>query len=724
MRWNDLIGRQLGQYTLLEEIGRGGSSRVYRGHDGAAERDVAVKVIPNDAEDRVGFVHRFEREVQAVAQLNHPNIVTVFDRGETDDLVYLVMQCVMGGTLRTKLGKPLPAYEATAYIVQMAQALHHAHTKGIVHRDVKPSNMLIDAENAKHLLLTDFGIAKLQGARGLTKTGTTIGTPEYMAPEQAEGKDIDARADVYSLGCVLYEALAGRPPFIGSSPVSVLYQQVHSRPPYVRGFNPDVPRELTRILDMALAKRPEDRHGTAEQLAQALAPFTEETGAGAPGASYFGPGARSSGQLRLDPPGPPPAPTAKTDEGRVPPLGESAGPVPEAAEQWRGLGAEGLDALFPDDPESERRKAAAQAAPPPVPPGTLPPAEQPADEGRLHHTIPLPAFRLPARRTRPLDLPLTSSGELDLERLMTQVDSPTLGRVRPQPPQPEWQPPSADGWGGSTYGQDPYLEQQQEWYQPDGLPPAQPGQPAPAPLRDAMLRTSEAKSLRPVWRPTSEEMAAVAAPTTGRRQGHTRKPADHSQRPGLRARRAPVWAGVGVVAVLLLLAASWVGLSASGLGVTLLGARQATATKAAPTATVTVAPTATATVTPSATGTATVNPQRALNSQAAAQFRAVTLATFVDGGCSSGNSTSHFSSGQTVYVNLCVASGAKSLPMTVQIRRGGTLLYTVVRNQYLAPGSSYWYSHYGLGAGTYDMLVTVQINGLTGTARDLQFTVG
>jgi hypothetical protein len=139
---------------------------------------------------------------------------------------------------------------------------------------------------------------------------------------------------------------------------------------------------------------------------------------------------------------------------------------------------------------------------------------------------------------------------------------------------------------------------------------------------------------------------------------------------------------------------------------------------------VTVAPTATATVTPSATGTATVNPQRALNSQAAAQFRAVTLATFVDDGCSSGNSTSHFGSGQTVYVNLCIASSAKSLPMTVQIRKGGAVFYTVVRNQYLVAGSAYWYSHYGMAAGTYDMLVTVQINGQTGTARDLPFTIG
>src|SRR5690242_641119 len=176
MSWNDLIGRQLGQYTIVEEIGRGGSSRVYRAVDPEMERDVAIKVLPNDAEDRVGFVRRFEREVQAVAQLNHPNIVAVYDRGETEEFVYLVMQIVGGGTLRQRLGRPLSIPDATAGISQLALALHHAHQRGIVHRDVKPSNVLVDADNPRRLLLTDFGIAKLQGLRGLTKSGTTIGT--------------------------------------------------------------------------------------------------------------------------------------------------------------------------------------------------------------------------------------------------------------------------------------------------------------------------------------------------------------------------------------------------------------------------------------------------------------------------------------------------------------------------------------------------------------------
>src|SRR5262245_17810366 len=197
MGWNELIGHTLEHYEILAELGRGGSSRVYKAFDTRDQRDVAIKVIPNDAEDRQLFVHRFAREVEAVQKLHHHNIVAVFDSGENEELVYLVMQCVTGGTLRRRLKDQMPMRDAIAYIIQMAEALQHAHEQGIVHRDVKPSNMLLDVAHSEHLLLTDFGIAKIQGARQLTKSGTTIGTPEYMAPEQAEGREIDPRADIY-----------------------------------------------------------------------------------------------------------------------------------------------------------------------------------------------------------------------------------------------------------------------------------------------------------------------------------------------------------------------------------------------------------------------------------------------------------------------------------------------------------------------------------------------
>jgi serine/threonine protein kinase len=273
MGWNDLIGSRLDRYQVTAELGRSGSSRVYRAYDPDQKIDVAIKVIPSNAEDGPSFARRFDLEVQVMRQLRHPNIIELFGSGNTGELVYLVMQCVLGGTLRQHFAPRLPIALAVPYIRQIAFALHHAHERGIVHRDVKPSNMLVDQDRPEHILLTDFGIATIQGLRGLIKSATTIGTPEYMAPEQAEGREIDRRADIYSLGCVLYEALAGRPPFVGATPVSVLYQQVHTRPPYIRGFNPDVPLELARVLDCALSKEPEERFESAEIFASALEPF-------------------------------------------------------------------------------------------------------------------------------------------------------------------------------------------------------------------------------------------------------------------------------------------------------------------------------------------------------------------------------------------------------------------------------------------------------------------
>ena len=690
MGWNDLIGRELGQYAIIEEIGRGGSSRVYRGHDAGQLRDVAIKVIPNDAEDRVGFVRRFEREVQAVAQLNHPNIVTVYDRGETDDLVFLVMQCVMGGTLRTRLGRSLPTAEAAAHVIQMAQALHHAHLRGIVHRDVKPSNMLIDLENPGHLLLTDFGIAKLQGARGLTKTGTTIGTPEYMAPEQAEGKEIDARADVYSLGCVLYETLSGRPPFVGSTPVSVLYQQVHSRPAYIRGFNPDVPRELTRVVEMALAKRPEDRYPTAESLAQALMPFAEESFTLYPGFS-----APITGALPPRPDGATSASKGGTEAG-LPSSGALSKPWPPLAAgqpvegAWKGLGAEGLDAIFPEDagaPPALRLRSSKGG-----------PAQEPQP---AHPTIPLPAFRLPARPSEPLrNMMGPNNGQMGYPAAQQTGGSDVL--------------PSADGagyqelfpggrWGddgrdvfqlatGADYGQraafqDNYREQSLD------------EEPVTA-LRRALMETGQHRVMTEVWRPP--EGALPDVPDTKRRRG---------------SRRVPMRAGLALAAALVLSVVAWIGLSASGLGFTVSSHHVAKAT-VAPTATVQPTPTST----PQPTATATLSPQQILDQQAAAQFRAVTLGTGPDGTCRA--TTTSFNSGGAVYVNLCASSNASSIPMTVAIKQNGQVVYNLVVNQYLAPGAPYWYARYGMAAGAYHMVVTVTINGKTATARDIPFTIG
>ncbi len=271
-----MIGRELGHYQIVAELGRGGSARVYKARDLRTELDVAIKVIPNDAENRQLFVQRFQREIEVVRKLNHPNIVAVYDAGETEELVYLVMQCVEGGTLRDLIAEGrLEVPLAASYAVQMAQALHHAHRQGIVHRDVKPSNMLLDADDPSRLLLADFGIAKIQGLRGITKSGTTLGTPEYMSPEQAQGRESDPRSDIYALGCVVYEMLTGQPPFKAPLPVAVLYRHVYERPTYIRSYNSSVPKALCRVVEIALEKEQDARYPTAEHFARALAPFVE-----------------------------------------------------------------------------------------------------------------------------------------------------------------------------------------------------------------------------------------------------------------------------------------------------------------------------------------------------------------------------------------------------------------------------------------------------------------
>lgn len=717
MNWNDLIGRQLGQYTIVEEIGRGGSSRVYRAQDAQGPLEVALKVIPNDAEDRVGFVRRFEREVRAVAQLSHPNIVRVYHHDETDDLVYLAMQLVPGGTLRQRLGRPLPPSEAVPGIIQMAQALHHAHLRGIVHRDVKPSNMLVEPGDDQHLLLTDFGIAKVRGSRGITKTGTTIGTPEYMAPEQAEGKEIDQRADVYALGCVLYEALSGRPPFVGSTPVSVLYQQVHSRPAYIRGFNPDVPRDLAHAVELALAKRPEDRFPTAESFAQALSPFAS------------GPLPRQTNSLPLglpvsrplaDPGAGPIRPiTSRPLSAPIsapiprPPVPDSV-PLPPSAEAGSaaGLGQEGLDALFPDD----TKPGYAPPSGSPVP-GSIPPPQPPrrTTSGPIKPTIPLPAFRLPAKQTRPLDLPLTADGQLDLEAMMARMEGEQAQAAAQeqrsyeaypmyQVPSPELNQPPMYVPGG-TYAPPERARNSARLYS-TGAPMGEQGEPATA-LRRALMRSGPMQQPRgpsEVWRPNAEDMEA----------------GDRRPKSGKRRRRNPFVAGGVFAAVLVLVAVAGLIVSTSGLGLTFASKPKATPTIAA-TPTPTVVPTATST---SAPPTATTNPQIALNKQAAASFRSITLSTFQDRSCAAGNNTAHFFGGQAIYINLCSSGSPASGPMTVAIRQNGQVLFVLTSGVFVSPNESLWYARFGLSAGTYDMRVTININGRDAVAADPKFTVG
>jgi serine/threonine protein kinase len=271
----NLIGQSLGRYHILEQLGEGGMAVVYKAYDTKLERDVAIKVIRTDLFgsaliDRI--LKRFEREAKALARLSHPNIVGIIDYGEHEGSPYFVMEYLPGGTLKQKLhNQKVPWQEAARLLTPIARALAYAHEQGMVHRDVKPSNIMITQSGEP--MLTDFGIAKIvdvEGAVELTGTSTTVGTPEYMAPEQVTSKNVDQRADIYALGVVLYEMVTGRKPFVADTPMAVLFKHASEPLPRPRSFQPDLPDSVERILFKALAKHPEDRYENMTLFADAL----------------------------------------------------------------------------------------------------------------------------------------------------------------------------------------------------------------------------------------------------------------------------------------------------------------------------------------------------------------------------------------------------------------------------------------------------------------------
>lgn len=275
---SSLIGTTLGQYQVLEEIGRGGMGAVYKGYDTALDRYVAIKVLAPHLVWEKGFVERFLREARAAAKLDHPHIVTIHTVGQQGDFYYFVMKFLEGQTLAEIIHQQgaLPLSRVTGIVEQVATALDYAHAQGLVHRDIKPANIIVSPGD--QATLTDFGIAKAAEGTALTGTGTLVGTPQYMAPEQVRGQAVSPQTDIYALGIVCYEMLTGRAPFGGDTP-AMLYAHVHESPPPLRSLNPHLPAALESVIGKALAKEPKERYGSATELAAALkaiSPVPEE----------------------------------------------------------------------------------------------------------------------------------------------------------------------------------------------------------------------------------------------------------------------------------------------------------------------------------------------------------------------------------------------------------------------------------------------------------------
>jgi serine/threonine protein kinase len=275
-----LTDKAWGRFQISEERGRGGMAVVYKAYDGVLQRTVALKVLLPVLASNQEFTRRFRREAITAANLRHPNIVVIYDVGSHEDYQYIVMEYLEGLTLQQEIQQTgvLPLARVMSIVGQLTTALDYAHQQGLVHRDVKPANVIIGAQD--HVTLTDFGLVKAARSGKITSEGVAVGTLKYMSPEQAVGKEIDYRSDIYSLGVVVYEMLAGEAPFSGTTPYQTLHELIHEPPLPLSRFNPQLAAGVEQVVFKALAKEPDRRFRKAGEFAQTLAAVT---GLGMPG---------------------------------------------------------------------------------------------------------------------------------------------------------------------------------------------------------------------------------------------------------------------------------------------------------------------------------------------------------------------------------------------------------------------------------------------------------
>lgn len=325
MTTKSLVGQTFGKYRIVEPLGRGGMAEVYKAYQENLDRYVAIKVMHAFLADEEDFLARFQREAKAMASLNHNNIVSVYDFDVQNGMSYIVMEFVSGGTLKNRLeelshsGSRMSLVESTQLVMEVAGALAYAHAQGMVHRDIKPGNIMLSETG--HAVLTDFGIAKILSGPTVTATGAMIGTPAYMSPEQGLGKPGDERSDLYALGVLFYQMTTGRLPYDADTPLAVILKHVNEPIPHPAEFNENIPTEIQAVVLKAMAKDPKERYQSAKEMMVDLRDAASSSNVEIVSAAIF-----AAVRDR-----PTPVPETKADETKVaPPEATVVAPVKEA----------------------------------------------------------------------------------------------------------------------------------------------------------------------------------------------------------------------------------------------------------------------------------------------------------------------------------------------------------------------------------------------------------